>query len=44
MPETNKKVNLAKSKDFKLIKKIELKPVGYNNEYLYILRKLINYI
>ncbi len=40
MPETTKILNLAKAKDYKLFKKIDLKSVGYNNEYLYIFKKL----
>jgi len=40
MPETTKILNLAKAKDLKLFKKIDLKPVGYRNEYLYVFKKL----
>jgi len=40
MPVTTKILNLAKSKDFKLFKKIDLKSVGYTNEYLYVFKKL----
>ena len=42
MPVTTKILNLAKSKDFKLFKKIDLKSVGYTNEYLYVFKKLEN--
>ena len=40
MPETTKILNLAKAKDYKLLKKIDLKPVGHNYEYLYVFKKL----
>jgi len=40
MPVTTNILNLAKSKDFKLFKKIDLKSVGYTNEYLYVFKKL----
>ncbi len=40
MPTTTKILNLAKAKDYKLLKKIDLKPVGHNNEYLYVFKKL----
>ena len=40
MPTTIRILNLAKSKDYKLLKKINLKPIGYNNEYLYVFKKL----
>tara|TARA_Y100000741_G_scaffold11445_1_gene9324 strand:+ start:1309 stop:2301 length:993 start_codon:yes stop_codon:yes gene_type:complete len=39
MPEITKIINLAKSKDFELFKKINLKSIGYTNEYLYIFKK-----
>ena len=40
MPTTTKILNLAKAKDYKLLKKIDLKPVGHNYEYLYVFKKL----
>ena len=40
MPETTKILNLAKAKDYKLLKKIDLKPIGHNYEYLYVFKKL----
>ena len=40
MPETTKILNLAKAKDYKLLKKIDMKPVGHNYEYLYVFKKL----
>tara|TARA_X000000368_G_scaffold173825_1_gene137050 strand:+ start:7655 stop:8704 length:1050 start_codon:yes stop_codon:yes gene_type:complete len=40
MPETIKILNLAKSKNFKFLKKIDLQAVDYNNEYLYIFKKI----
>lgn len=40
MLETTKILNLAKAKDYKLFKKIDLKPVGHNNEYLYVFKKI----
>lgn len=42
MPVTTKILNLAKSKNFKLFKKIDLKPIGYMNEYLYVFKKIEN--
>ena len=39
IPEITKIINLAKSKDFELFKKINLKSIGYTNEYLYIFKK-----
>ena len=40
MPITTKILNLAKSKDFKLYKKFDLKEIGYTNEYIYVFKKL----
>tara|TARA_B100000424_G_C22900062_1_gene478690 strand:- start:24 stop:1037 length:1014 start_codon:yes stop_codon:yes gene_type:complete len=40
MPETTTILNLALAKDYKLIKKIDLKPVDHNFEHLYIFKKL----
>jgi 2-polyprenyl-3-methyl-5-hydroxy-6-metoxy-1,4-benzoquinol methylase len=40
MPITTKILNLAKAKDYILFKKIDLKPAGYNHEYLYVFKKL----
>tara|TARA_B110000444_G_scaffold258858_2_gene300939 strand:- start:11240 stop:12244 length:1005 start_codon:yes stop_codon:yes gene_type:complete len=38
MPLSKKIINLANSKDFKLFKKIELNPINYRNEYLYVFK------
>ena len=40
MPETKKILNLAKSKDLKLLKKFDLSSSGHSDEYLYVLKKL----
>jgi 2-polyprenyl-3-methyl-5-hydroxy-6-metoxy-1,4-benzoquinol methylase len=40
MPITTKILNLAKSKDFKLYKKLDLKEIGHSNEYMYVFKKL----
>mgnify|MGYP003638163564 FL=1 len=39
MPITTVILNLAKSKDFKLYKKFDLKKIGYSNEYIYVFKK-----
>ena len=39
MPITTKILNLAKSKDFNLYKKFDLKEIGYTNEYIYVFKK-----
>jgi 2-polyprenyl-3-methyl-5-hydroxy-6-metoxy-1,4-benzoquinol methylase len=40
LPITTKILNLAKSKDFKLYKKLDLKEIGHTNEYMYVFKKL----
>jgi 2-polyprenyl-3-methyl-5-hydroxy-6-metoxy-1,4-benzoquinol methylase len=40
MPETKKILNLAKSKDLKLLKKFDLSSSGHSDEYLYVFKKL----
>ena len=39
MPTQRKILTLAKNIGFKLIKKIDLLPVQYENQYLYVLQK-----
>ena len=40
MPETTKILNLAKSKELKLLKKFDLSSSGHTDEYLYVFKKL----
>ena len=39
MPTILKIMNLAESKNFKLFKRLELKPAGYSKEYLFVFNK-----
>ena len=39
MIDTNTVINIAKSKDLKLHKKLDLKSAGHENEYLYVFKK-----
>ena len=40
MPETKAILNLAKSKDLKLLKKFDLSSSGHSDEYLYVFKKM----